>query len=59
MTAAASLQDRTRSGTIFTVEWLPGTDELRGICYCDAELQAEDPIDLWEWLIGHPEGHQA
>lgn len=57
MTAVARLKDKTHSETIFTVEWLPGTDKLLGICHCDARKESEDPIELWDWLLGHPEGH--
>ncbi len=41
----------------FRVEWTPGTDVLRGVCFCGAEHEAEDPVELWEWLLAHPEGH--
>ncbi|MDG4838596.1 hypothetical protein O7631_18960 [Micromonospora sp. WMMD967] len=44
---------------LYRVHWLPGTDILRGSCHCGAERLAEEPIELWEWLLGHPQGHQA
>ncbi|SCF22426.1 hypothetical protein [Micromonospora chokoriensis] len=44
---------------LYRVRWLPGTDILRGSCHCGAERLAEEPIELWEWLLGHPRGHQA
>ena len=57
MTAATSLKDKTQSRTIYTVEWLPGTDLLVGICFCGARHESEDPIELWTWLLDHPDGH--
>ncbi|MDG4780789.1 hypothetical protein O7614_14175 [Micromonospora sp. WMMD961] len=44
---------------VYRVHWLPGTDILRGSCHCGAERLAEEPIELWEWLLAHPQGHQA
>ena len=38
---------------------MPGTDTLRGTCHCGAERHAEDPVELWEWLLAHPQGHQG
>ena len=38
---------------------MPGTDTLRGICHCGAERLAEEPVELWEWLLAHPQGHQG
>ena len=31
---------------------------LRGICHCGAEHRAEDPVEMWAWLLGHPDGHR-
>ncbi|GAA5049750.1 hypothetical protein GCM10023259_026620 [Thermocatellispora tengchongensis] len=39
--------------------WVPGGDLLRGICHCGAEHVAEGPAEIWEWLLGHPDGHDA
>ncbi|MBG6105598.1 hypothetical protein ACLQ3D_26050 [Micromonospora vinacea] len=55
---------RTRAGAlggdrVYRIHWVPGTDTLRGICHCGAERLAEDPVELWEWLLAHPEGHQG
>ncbi|TWP38558.1 hypothetical protein [Leekyejoonella antrihumi] len=36
-----------------------GTDLLVGHCWCGEERSAEDPIELWEWLLAHPETHDA
>ncbi|GII58697.1 hypothetical protein Pth03_70860 [Planotetraspora thailandica] len=48
-----------RTGSIYTVEWVPGTDLLLGICHCGARRRFEDPIELWDWMLGHPEGHRS
>jgi hypothetical protein len=34
-----------------------GTDLLVGHCWCGATHDGEDPIELWEWLIAHPDTH--
>jgi len=39
------------------VVWVPGTDRLLGICHCGAQRQAGDPIEVWQWLHGHPVDH--
>jgi hypothetical protein len=44
--------------TIYRVTWLPGSDTLRGVCHCGAEREAEDPIEIWSWLLAHPDGHE-
>lgn len=41
------------------VVWLPGSDRLRGCCHCGAELVADGPVQIWEWLLAHPVGHRA
>ncbi len=40
---------------VLRVEWLPGSDRLRGRCHCGAEAQGEDPALMWEWLLAHPD----
>ena len=40
------------------VEWSPGSDSLTGICHCGAQRTAEDPVELWAWLLAHP-GHEG
>lgn len=57
MTAVSSLKDKTGSGTIYTVEWVLGTDRLLGTCFCGAGHESEDPVELWDWLTAHPVGH--
>lgn len=37
------------------VSWLPGSDRLSGRCFCGAEGEAEDPVQMWEWLLAHPD----
>jgi len=44
---------------VYRIHWVPGTDTLRGICHCGAERVAEEPVELWEWLLAHPQGHVA
>jgi len=45
--------------TVVRIEWLPGTDLLRGTCHCSAQHEAQDPVAMWEWLLAHPDGHTA
>ncbi|MDN5914983.1 MAG: hypothetical protein L0I76_07730 [Pseudonocardia sp.] len=42
---------------VLRVVWLPGSDRLLGTCHCGAETVADDPVDVWNWLLGHPRGH--
>ncbi len=42
---------------VYRVDWYPGSDELIGRCHCGASQIAQDPIELWEWLLAHPLGH--
>ncbi|TQS28349.1 MULTISPECIES: hypothetical protein [unclassified Microbispora] len=44
--------------TVYRIRWLPGTDRLHASCFCGAEREFEDPVALWDWLLGHPEGHR-
>lgn len=50
----AQLQGAT---VTYRVDWVPGTDRLHGQCWCGAQRESEDPIELWQWLTGHPLGH--
>lgn len=43
-----------RSGAVLRIDWLPGTDVLRGTCHCGVTADAEDPVAMWEWLLAHP-----
>ena len=42
---------------VYRIHWEPGTDRLRAVCHCGAEREFEDPVQLWDWLLAHPEGH--
>jgi hypothetical protein len=44
---------------IVRVHWVLGTDRLRAVCHCGAERLFEDPVELWEWVLDHPEGHRT
>jgi hypothetical protein len=44
--------------TVYRIAWRPGTDQLVGHCHCGAEHIGEDPIEMWTWLLGHPDGHE-
>ncbi|MEU3733496.1 hypothetical protein AB0E81_29470 [Streptomyces sp. NPDC033538] len=46
-----------RTGEVYRVDWLPGTDVLHGTCHCGAEHTAEDPVTMWDWMLAHPRGH--
>jgi hypothetical protein len=39
---------------VYRIDWVPGTDTLHGICHCGAERSAQDPVELWEWMLAHP-----
>jgi hypothetical protein len=41
--------------TVYRVVWSPGSDRLVGVCHCGAELEADDPVRLWRWLLAHPD----
>lgn len=43
--------------TVFRVVWLPGSDRLRGYCWCCASHESEGPVELWTWLLAHPATH--
>ncbi|MEU8639189.1 hypothetical protein AB0C38_43950 [Amycolatopsis sp. NPDC048633] len=44
---------------VYRIHWVLGTDRLRAVCHCSAEREFDDPVPLWEWLLAHPEGHDA
>jgi hypothetical protein len=44
---------------VYRIHWKLGTDLLIGVCHCGAEHESEDPVELWEWLLAHPDGHTA
>lgn len=45
------------TGEIYRIDWLPGTDVLHGTCHCGREHTAQDPVEMWEWMLAHPQGH--
>jgi hypothetical protein len=47
----------TATGTVYRVHWEPGADMLIGVCHCGARREFDDPVELWAWLLAHPEGH--
>lgn len=44
--------------TLYRIEWVPGSDLLVGFCFCGAVHESEDPVEMWAWLLGHPDGHR-
>ena len=40
---------------VVRVHWVPGADRLRAVCHCSAERDFDDPVELWEWLLAHPD----
>ncbi|MFJ2176781.1 hypothetical protein ACIQVO_27385 [Streptomyces sp. NPDC101062] len=46
-----------RGDTVHRVVWIPGSDRLRGWCWCGASRESEGPEELWEWLLAHPGRH--
>jgi hypothetical protein len=44
---------------VYRIHWVLGTDRLRAVCHCGAERIFEEPVELWEWLLAHPDGHTA
>ncbi|MFF3377498.1 hypothetical protein ACFYXF_31635 [Streptomyces sp. NPDC002680] len=46
------------TGEVYRIDWLPGTDILHGTCHCGREHSSQDPIEMWEWMLSHPQGHQ-
>ncbi|MFB6849126.1 hypothetical protein ACFCXS_30325 [Streptomyces sp. NPDC056373] len=45
------------TGEVYRIAWLPGTDTLHGTCHCGREHTAQDPVEMWEWMLAHPRGH--
>ena len=43
--------------TVFRVVWKLNTDVLVGYCWCGTPHEATDPIELWDWLLAHPDTH--
>ena len=49
------MNDMLDGDRVMRVNWLPGSDRLRGRCHCGAVAEAEDPVAMWEWLLAHPD----
>jgi hypothetical protein len=45
--------------SVFRIHWVLGTDRLLAVCHCGAEQEFDDPVPLWDWLLGHPDGHRT
>ncbi|WP_377267061.1 hypothetical protein [Peterkaempfera sp. SMS 1(5)a] len=43
--------------TVHRVVWIPGTDRLHGWCWYGTEQESDDPVELWEWPLAHPDAH--
>lgn len=43
---------------VYRIHWVLGTDRLLAVCHCGAQREFEDPVGLWDWLLGHPEDHR-
>ncbi|GAB3804934.1 hypothetical protein [Micromonospora zhanjiangensis] len=55
----SSRADVLTGDRVYRIQWIPGTDTLRGTCHCGAERVAEEPVELWDWLLAHPRDHRA
>jgi hypothetical protein len=44
---------------VYRIHWVLGTDRLRAVCHCTAEREFEEPVELWDWLLAHPVGHDT
>jgi hypothetical protein len=44
---------------VYRIHWVLGTDLMRAVCHCGAERVFEEPVELWDWLLAHPDGHTA
>jgi hypothetical protein len=43
------------TATVYRIVWTHGSDRLVGTCHCGAEHSSEDPVELWQWLLAHPD----
>ncbi|MDP9847898.1 hypothetical protein [Streptosporangium lutulentum] len=46
------------TSALLQVVWSPGSDHLTGVCHCGAEYRADGPVEVWQWLLAHPD-HEA
>ena len=49
------MSERVAAGTIYRIVWAPGSDRLHGTCHCGAEHASDDPVEMWQWLLAHPD----
>lgn len=47
------------SRTVYRIVWEPGSDRLHGTCHCGAEHNSDDPVEMWQWLLAHPDHADA
>lgn len=59
MTEAPASRPMLPGGRVYRIHWVLGTDRLRAVCHCSAEREFDDPVELWQWLLGHPAGHDG
>ncbi|MCW2793516.1 MAG: hypothetical protein JWO76_2614 [Nocardioides sp.] len=43
--------------SVYRVVWKLNTDILVGYCWCGQTHEAQDPVELWDWLLAHPDQH--
>lgn len=44
---------------VYRVVWKLHTDVLLGYCWCGTAHESQDPVELWAWLLEHPETHRS
>lgn len=59
MTGVPANRPMLSGDRVYRIHWVLGTDRLRAVCHCSAEREFEDPVQLWEWLLGHPGEHET
>jgi hypothetical protein len=59
MTGVPANRPMLSGDRVYRIHWVLGTDRLRAVCHCSAEREFEDPVELWEWLLDHPRGHDT
>lgn len=58
MTTPSSPAPSPAHREVYRIDWLPGTDLLHGTCHCGREHTSQDPVEMWEWMLAHPQGHE-
>lgn len=54
MSAAARPAGTPPGDTVQRIHWVPGSDLLLAVCHCGEQREFDDPVALWDWLLGHP-----